>query len=90
VAANAPGSGSVIKEGQMNCWEVKKCGREQGGARVEELGVCPAWPDHGRHCARVTGTLCAGRVQGEFSAKLDNCQKCEVYRHPDYDHGWLG
>ena len=26
----------------INCWEVKKCGREPGGAKVAELGVCPA------------------------------------------------
>jgi hypothetical protein len=27
---------------KLNCWEVKKCGREPGGVKVKELGVCPA------------------------------------------------
>lgn len=25
---------------KINCWEFKQCGREPGGARAEELGVC--------------------------------------------------
>jgi len=39
----------------MNCWEFMKCGREKGGAKATDLGICPAYPDHGRHCARVAG-----------------------------------
>jgi hypothetical protein len=31
----------------VNCWEFKKCGMEKGGAKATELGVCPAYPDHG-------------------------------------------
>ena len=27
---------------KLNCWQVKKCGREPGGAKVAEFGVCPA------------------------------------------------
>ncbi|MFH1294085.1 MAG: two-CW domain-containing protein [Pseudomonadota bacterium] len=27
---------------KTNCWEHKKCGRKVGGAKVQELGVCPA------------------------------------------------
>ncbi len=48
----------------MNCWEFKKCGREAGGAKVAELGVCPAYPNAGTHCARIAGTFCGGKVQG--------------------------
>ena len=25
-----------------NCWEIKKCGRETGGPKSKELGVCVA------------------------------------------------
>ncbi len=25
-----------------NCWDFKSCGREQGGTKAAELGVCPA------------------------------------------------
>jgi hypothetical protein len=27
---------------KQNCWEFKNCGRESGGAKVDELGICPA------------------------------------------------
>lgn len=68
-----------------NCWEFKKCGREAGGPKAAELGVCPAYPDHGRRCAEVTGTLCGGKVQGTFAHKLGNCLKCDFYNSPYYD-----
>ncbi|MBT3346444.1 MAG: hypothetical protein HN712_22060 [Gemmatimonadetes bacterium] len=68
----------------MNCWEFKKCGREVGGARSEELGVCPAYPDNGRRCAQVTGTLCGGKVQGSFAMKLVSCMDCEFHESPHY------
>ena len=74
----------------MNCWEFKKCGREAGGARAKELGVCPAYPDHGQHCARVAGTLCGGEVQGSFAQKLTNCMSCEFYLSSDYDKSYKG
>jgi hypothetical protein len=69
----------------MNCWEFKKCGREKGGLNAKALGVCPAYPDKGRQCARVAGTLCGGTVQGSFASKLNNCMKCEFYTSDNYD-----
>jgi diguanylate cyclase (GGDEF)-like protein len=63
-----------------NCWEIKKCGREQGGARVDELGICPAYPNRGHSCWLVTGTLCGGEVQGTFAQKERNCLQCEPYK----------
>lgn len=69
----------------MNCWEFKNCGREQGGAKAAELGVCSAYPNDGKHCARVAGTLCGGQVQGSFAAKLSNCMKCDFYTSEHYD-----
>ncbi len=71
----------------MNCWEFKKCGRERGGTKANELGVCPAWPDDGARCARVAGTLCGGEVQGTFAQKLANCMNCEFYQSPNYKKG---
>jgi len=68
----------------MNCWEFKKCGREKNGARAAELGVCPAYPDHGKSCARTAGTLCGGIVQGSFASKLANCMKCDFYKSEHY------
>ncbi len=69
----------------MNCWEFMKCGREAGGANAERLGVCPAYPDHGTHCAVIAGTLCGGVVQGTFAAKISSCLKCDFLRRVAYD-----
>jgi hypothetical protein len=76
---------------KLNCWEFKKCGREPGGAKVSELGVCPASTETrvngvnggrngGRACWAITGTLCGGKFQGTFASKVGNCLKCEFYQ----------
>jgi hypothetical protein len=76
---------------KQNCWEFKKCGREPGGAKVAEFGVCAAATEArvngmnsgkngGRACWAVTGTLCGGKVQGTFATKLSNCLACEFYK----------
>lgn len=60
---------------KLNCWQVKKCGREPGGAKTAELGICPAAAEvalsgtnggknGGRACWAIAGTLCGGKVQG--------------------------
>lgn len=64
----------------LNCWELKGCGREKDGAHVAQLGVCPAWPDHGRDCWLAAGTLCGGVLQGTYAEKLGNCLVCDVYQ----------
>ncbi|MGO9006946.1 MAG: two-CW domain-containing protein [Beijerinckiaceae bacterium] len=69
----------------MNCWEFRKCGREANGANAKLLGVCPAYADHGTHCARIVGTLCGGRVQGKFAMKLTTCMDCDFYKSANYD-----
>jgi hypothetical protein len=80
-----------VAEGKKNCWEAKGCGREPGGARCEELGVCPAASEPsldgvhggtnaGRTCWAVAGTLCGGSIQGSFASKFGDCEKCEFYR----------
>jgi len=76
---------------KQNCWEVKNCGRQTGGAKVAELGVCPAaiemrahglngGKNGGRSCWAITGTLCGGKVQGTNAEKIGNCMKCEFYQ----------
>jgi hypothetical protein len=75
---------------KKNCWEYKDCGRQQGGHKSEELGVCLASTDNrldsihgglnaGRTCWMVAGTLCGGKAQGTFAQKFDNCIECEFY-----------
>jgi hypothetical protein len=83
---------------KKNCWEVKKCGREPGGAKTAELGICHAATEiklngtnegknAGRACWAVTGTLCGGKVQGSFAAKMSNCLECEFYKEVQNEEG---
>ena len=75
---------------KKNCWEIKGCGREQGGKNEKELGICPAAADerlHGVHCGVnagracwvVAGTFCEGEVQGTFAQKLRDCTQCDFF-----------
>ena len=75
---------------KQNCWELKKCGREPGGAKAAEMGICPAATDAsstglnggkngGRICWAVTGTFCGGKVQGTFAQKRLSCMTCEFF-----------
>lgn len=81
-----------------NCWEFKKCGREPGGAKAKELGVCPAAVDTkhdglhggknaGRACWFIAGTLCAGEVQGTFAKKYRDCAVCDFYNKVKDEEG---
>ena len=74
-----------------NCWQFKKCGREPGGARMKELGVCPAATDKrlddihgglnaGRTCWVIAGTFCEGLIQGTFAQKFSSCRECDFYQ----------
>ena len=76
---------------KLNCWEIKKCGRQAGGDKVRELGECIAAKEirvngvhggrnGGRCCYALAGTLCGGKIQGTFATKLTNCMQCEVYK----------
>ena len=73
-----------------NCWEHLKCGREPGGPKAHEFGVCPASTEtrldavhggknSGRACWAVAGTFCKGKVQGSFADKSHNCMKCPFF-----------
>jgi hypothetical protein len=83
---------------KYNCWEFKKCGREPGGSKSAELGVCPAAIEGrtnkinngsfgGRACWAVTGTLCGGKAQGSFASKLANCMTCDFYKIVQTEEG---
>jgi len=82
----------------MNCWEIKKCGREQGGSKSRELGVCPAATETscsginsgknaGRICWAIAGTFCGGKVQGDFAQKSVSCMSCEVFKQVKSEEG---
>jgi hypothetical protein len=83
---------------KQNCWEFKKCGREPGGAKVQEFGICPATVETscdglnggknaGRICWAVAGTFCGGKVQGSFAQKYHTCLACDFYKKVRQEEG---
>jgi len=83
---------------KLNCWEFKKCGREEGGAKVSEFGVCPSVTEKrldgvhggknaGRACWVVAGSMCGGKLQGTFAQKYENCQLCDFYQKVKEEEG---
>lgn len=73
---------------KKNCWEHKKCGRQPGGSKAAELGICPVTTyteldgahegqNAGRACWAIAGSLCGGKIQGTYAQKLHNCWRCE-------------
>jgi len=83
---------------KTNCWEFKGCGRERGGKKEKELGLCPAAADErlhgvhggvnaGRACWVVAGTFCEGEVQGTFAQKLQDCSLCDFFRSVRKEEG---
>ena len=73
---------------KVNCWEFMKCGREEGGVNAGDLGVCKAYPDHGKHCAYIAGTPCGGKVQGTIANKLRDCMSCGFFLSEHYDKNY--
>ena len=83
---------------KKNCWELKNCGRENGGSKASEMGVCTAASDKstngfndgtngGRFCWAVAGTLCGGEVQGTYAEKQATCISCDVFRQIKTEEG---
>lgn len=87
-----------METAKKNCWEVRKCGRETGGEKIEELGFCPVpaeirtngingGKNGGRACWAIAGTLCEGEVQGTLANKLGDCLKCDFFKSVFRDEG---
>lgn len=75
---------------KLSCWEFMQCGREPGGKRVAEHGVCPApvevggngingGMNGGRCCWAIAGTLCFGEAHGTSAKKLQDCMDCGFF-----------
>lgn len=80
-----------MKQKPLNCWEFMKCGRQPGGDKLTEFGVCPASEaksldgmhrgvNAGRACWNIAGTFCGGEVQGTYASKQDTCAKCDFFQ----------
>ena len=83
---------------KLNCWEIKKCGRQAGGKKTGDFGICPAASDStvdgvnsgkngGRICWAIAGTFCGGKVQGDFAQKSVSCMSCEVFKNIKSEEG---
>ena len=83
---------------RKNCWEFKKCGRELGGSKSLDLGVCAASADKkydgvnggnrgGRACWLVAGTMCGGKPQGTFTEKYVTCLNCDFFKSVRKEEG---
>ena len=84
---------------KLNCWEHMKCGREPGGNKVKELGICPAAIDTkydgvnkgknaGRFCWAVAGTMCNGEIMGYYANKFfKDCLRCPFYKIVEEEEG---
>lgn len=83
---------------KQNCWDYKQCGREPGGKKAEELGVCPAAIEQkintinsgkngGRSCWAIAGTFCNGRPNGTFTLNLSTCMKCDFFKNVKAEEG---
>jgi len=83
---------------KLNCWEFKRCGRQFGGEKVADLGLCPAVIEislggahdgefGGRACWVLEGTLCKGKIQGNFAEKHQECDECDFYAYVKKQEG---
>ena len=66
---------SDAKLKNVPCWEYMQCGRD-----VNDEIKCPAYPHFGQVCWAVAGTRCAGKIQGMFAQKIDDCRNCRFYK----------
>jgi len=83
---------------RRNCWQVRMCGREPGGRKAPELGVCPAASERrldgihggvngGRACWAIAGTLGSGKPECDLARKLAKCVDCDFYRMVHREEG---
>ena len=65
-----------LKEGKRTgraCWETRKCSPE-----IRQN--CPAWEfNAGMLCWFINGTMCEGRIQRDWKAKMKICRSCEIF-----------
>ena len=86
----------------MNCWDFTHCGRQPGGEKSGELGICNVAVEQLTHGVNngINGGRACWAVKRKFNAnavpcscdrdqKLDSCLQCEFYstvRKEEGDH----
>lgn len=74
-----------------NCWEVMKCGRENGGQMALEIGECLASScvqanglhqgmNAGRVCWAIAGSYCDNKATCMFAIRMNGCDNCSFYK----------
>lgn len=85
---------------KQNCWEFKNCGREPGGRKTKEEGVCPAatfeladgfneGKNGGRACTYIVGTLCSEDIRNTIDVRDKErfCCECPFYKQLKSEYG---
>ncbi len=83
---------------KQNCWEFQKCGRQPGGKKVTEFGICPTAIDSetdglndgkygGRICWAVAGSFCGSLVQGTIAKDRLSCLSCDFFKKVRAEEG---
>lgn len=81
---------SLVPARRTNCWESLRCGRQPGGERVDEEGICPAAVEKesdglnsgtngGRICWAISGTFCGRQANGSEAVRLISCLSCNFF-----------
>jgi signal transduction histidine kinase len=61
---------------KAQCWEIMRCGVEKRGNAADR---CPAFPNYGRICWSVAGTLSETKLHCSVAEKIGDCRKCAFY-----------
>lgn len=70
---------------KINCWEYKKCGRQPGGHKAVEIGICPAAYDiaaDGANGGKNGGRICwsiVGNINNDSPHQLLNRRNCNCF-----------
>jgi len=75
---------------KKNCWEMLGCDKKECTVRSEKrLNGVHDGLNAGRACWVVAGTRCKGKISGAFTAKIDDCKKCQVYQTVAEEEGMM-
>jgi len=67
---------SVDEIFNAQCWEIMRCGMDKIENAAER---CPAFPNYGRICWSVAGTLSETKVHCHAAERVGDCRKCTFY-----------
>ncbi len=84
---------------KLNCWEFMKCGKEPGGSRTEESGVCPIASEasadslndgiNGGRLCWVIADICNYKIKCSATHHNSSCFSCEFRYKVMADEGLL-